>query len=137
MRQINSFLQIMQYSPIAFVEIKPIQKIQVATRISIQVIQYDLFKSAKCQVNLYDPQGLSIHDQVVHIEGEDYNQWINDEDLIQIVIRKMNLRPLVEPEKKEEETKQVIEEPPKRNEESQPQQVPVSEQEDSMITDAA
>lgn len=97
----------MSSSPIAYVEIKPIQKIQIATRVSVQVIQYNLFKSATCQVNLYDQSGISVYNQAVTIEGEDWNQWISDDDLINIVIRKLNLQYLHESEtdpKKESES---------------------------------
>jgi hypothetical protein len=76
------------------VDILPIQKVQIANRISIMVTQYNLFKSVLCQVNLYDAMGHSIHDQVVLVDGEDFNLWSDDQDLINIVIRKMNLQPV-------------------------------------------
>jgi hypothetical protein len=76
-------------SIIDFVESKIIKSVE------IELIQYNINTSAVCNVNFLDNQDNKTSSLLVYIDGDDFNtNWVNDSDLISIVLSKLGLVPL-------------------------------------------
>ena len=72
-----------------FVESKIVKKVE------IELIQYNINTNAVCNVNFLDVSGTKISSVLVYIDGDDFNsRWVNDSDLISIVLSKLGLVPL-------------------------------------------
>ena len=64
----------------------------VCKKIEVEVIQYNLNVSATCNVNFLDDKDNKISSILVYIDNEDFSvNWNSDEDLINIVCRKLSL----------------------------------------------
>ena len=67
---------------------------QSAVKVEIEIIQYTLNISAICNVNFLDIDGKKISSVLVAVDGQDFEtNWNTDEDLINIVLRKLGLTP--------------------------------------------
>ena len=67
----------------------------VCKKIEIEVIQYNLNSSAVVNVNFLDIDGKKLNSALVTVDGNEFStEWVNDEDLVRIVCRKLNLLPI-------------------------------------------
>lgn len=62
----------------------------IVKKIELELVQYNLNTSAVCNVNYLDNENKKIDSVLVTIEGNEFStEWVNDEDLINIVCRKL------------------------------------------------
>ena len=64
----------------------------VATSIAIDVMEIVLKSHVTVMVRFLNANGNLLKNEIVKIEGEEYNQWGNDDDyIINLVLSKLNL----------------------------------------------
>lgn len=103
--------------PADCIEIQPVLKTIQIQFLQVQVEQVVLNKGAHCFIVLYDNMNQVCDRQRIFITGADYDRWIADNDVIDVVLEKLNLKrksDSVEDEKKSEaqepEPENVLEE---------------------------
>lgn len=68
---------------------------KIIKKIELELIQYNINSDAVCNVNFLDVSGNKINSVLVSITDEDFTtNWVNDSDLIDIVLRKLGLTKL-------------------------------------------
>lgn len=68
-----------------YLEIEAKEIIKIANKIRIQVLALELNKSAIIKVEAYSFDGHILNTYQIILEGQDYNNWTNDDYLIQYV----------------------------------------------------
>ena len=72
-----------------FVQSKIIKKVE------IELIQYNINSNAVCNVNFMDSTDNKISSVLVYVDGDQFNfEWVSDDNLIDIVLRKVGLNRL-------------------------------------------
>lgn len=71
-----------------FINIQPKELILEAQQIGISILHIDLNVMAVVRVQLYSQDSKLIDSNEFILEGEDYQNWINDDYLIQYVCNK-------------------------------------------------
>ena len=74
-----------------YINIQPNEFIQTATKIDINVIYIELNNYAVIGVKLFDCNSKLLDSHEIYLEGTDYNNWNNDDYLINYVCEKFNL----------------------------------------------
>ena len=80
----------------------------------IKIYELELYKGFKCKVNIYNEDNELISTENVVIEGDDYQNWIDDATLEALILSKCNLRKKQEDqpiEEKKEDEPLPVEEP--------------------------
>jgi hypothetical protein len=74
------------------IDIDRIEYKNICEKIKIQVVEYKMFESACCQVSFLDAEQNYIRVEHVWIKDDDFNfYWNTDEDLIDLVMKKVNV----------------------------------------------
>jgi hypothetical protein len=77
---------------VLYINITPVELSQVAHKVEIDVVQYSLNNFAVCSVIYYDNAGTKVDSELVMIDGDEFNnEWITDDDLVNIVLRKCSI----------------------------------------------
>ena len=97
-----------------YTEIEPVLYTQTIQYVQVLVEQVELNKGASCFVVLYNSVKEPIDRKRFFISGADYDRWILDEDIIDVILEKLNVQrkgfPLEEEKKQEMNGTQVEEE---------------------------
>lgn len=104
------------------IEIQPVLKTIQIQFLQVQVEQVVLNKGAHCLIVLYDDMNQVCDRQRIFITGADYDRWIADNDIIDVILEKLNLKRKsdnMEDEKKSDETQVQDPEPENAPEEQQ------------------
>ena len=65
---------------------------KIVKKIEIEVINYTLNTSCLCNVNFMDSTDNKISSVLVYVDGDQFNiEWVSDDNLIDIVLRKVGL----------------------------------------------
>ena len=73
-----------------FINIEPKDIIITATKIKIDVISLELNVSAIIRITLYDNNTKIVQTNMLILNGEDYQAWETDDDLLSIICDKYN-----------------------------------------------
>jgi hypothetical protein len=73
-----------------FINIEPKDIIITATKIKIDVISLELNVSAIIRITLYDNNTKIVQTNMLILNGEDYQAWQTDDDLLSIICDKYN-----------------------------------------------
>ena len=73
-----------------FINIEPKDIIITATKIKIDVISLELNVSAIIRITLYDHNTKIVQTNMLILNGEDYQAWQTDDDLLSIICDKYN-----------------------------------------------
>jgi hypothetical protein len=74
------------------IDIDVIEYKNTCEKIKIQVVDYKMFESACCQVSFLDAEENYLRVEHVWIKDDDFNlYWNTDEDLIDLVMKKVNV----------------------------------------------
>jgi hypothetical protein len=90
------------------IAIHPVVKPIFVHYIEILVEQVELNKGATCFVILYDDQKQPQDRIRMFIGGADYDRWIQDDDIIDVVLEKLNIQRKPVPEVVEEEKNEPL-----------------------------
>jgi len=73
--------------------IQIVEKPKIIKQLYVQVVveQIELNVGAKCFVTTFDENRQPVDRQHVMVLGDDYNRWIEDDDIIQIVLEKLGM----------------------------------------------
>lgn len=73
--------------------IKIVEKPKIIKQHYVQILveQVELNLGAKCFVVTYDENRQTVDRQHIIITGDDYNRWIQDDDIIQIILDKLGM----------------------------------------------
>jgi hypothetical protein len=64
----------------------------VIEQVEIELIQYEINSFAVANVTFYDTNGTVYKQEIVRIDGDDFNvNWNSDDDFINIVLSKLNI----------------------------------------------
>ena len=64
---------------------------------NINIYSVELFKGLKAKVSVYNEDNQLIQTEEVEIKGEDYEEWVSDADLQDLILSKCGLKKKVEP----------------------------------------
>lgn len=68
---------------------------KIIKKLEIEVVSYNLYTSALINVNYLDVNDEKISNVLVNVDGNEFNiEWNSDQDLINIVCRKLGFTPL-------------------------------------------
>jgi hypothetical protein len=73
-----------------YINIEPKDIIITATKIKIDVISLELNVSAIIRITLYDSNTKIVQTNMLILNGEDYQAWQTDDDLLSIICDKYN-----------------------------------------------
>jgi hypothetical protein len=73
-----------------FINIQPKDIVITATKIKIDVISLELNVSAIIRITLYDNNTKIVQTNMLILNGEDYQAWQTDDDLLSIICDKYN-----------------------------------------------
>jgi hypothetical protein len=73
-----------------YINIEPKDIIITATKIKIDVISLELNVSAIIRITLYDNNTKIVQTNMLILNGEDYQAWQTDDDLLSIICDKYN-----------------------------------------------
>ena len=73
-----------------YINIEPKDIIITATKIKIDVISLELNVSAIIRITLYDNNTKIVQTNMLILNGEDYQAWETDDDLLSIICDKYN-----------------------------------------------
>lgn len=79
-------------NPFPYTEIEPVIKNLTIQYVQVLVEQVELNKGAYCFVVLYNNEHEPIERKRMFITGVDYDRWIQDDDIIDVVLEKLNLQ---------------------------------------------
>lgn len=79
--------------------IRIVEKPKVIQLHYVQIIveQVELNVGAKCFVTTFDENRQPVDRQHVMILGDDYQRWVQDEDIIQLVLEKLDMEKYEQP----------------------------------------
>lgn len=77
--------------PVDTIQVKP--KPKVIQYVRLNIYQLVLNWGFKCACYLLDAQGIVIEQQDVVIEGEEYNSWLSDDEMVLVILEKLGLEP--------------------------------------------
>jgi hypothetical protein len=68
---------------------------KIIKRVEIEVVNYTLNTSCLCNVNFMDSTDNKISSVLVYVDGDEFNiEWVSDDNLIDIILRKVGLNRL-------------------------------------------
>ena len=73
------------------IPVEPTQSSLVITSVRINIYQLVLNVGFRCVCYLLDNDGNQVETRDLIIEGEEYNSWSNDDEMIQLILNKLGL----------------------------------------------
>lgn len=80
-----------KFLPSGTIEIVKTAKVIQLQYVQISVDQVELNVGAKCFVTTFDENRDPVDRHQIMITGDDYNRWIEDDDIIQVVLEKLGM----------------------------------------------
>jgi hypothetical protein len=91
------------------IQVKP--KPSNITSVQIQIYNVELFQSLSAYVNQYNEQNQIVKSDQIKLTNEEYENWMDDSELVNLLLSKVGLEKEDEEEEKKEENEPLPVEP--------------------------
>ena len=75
----------------SIIPVEPTQSSLIITSVRINIYQLVLNVGFRCVCYLLDSSGNQVETRDLTIEGDEYNSWSNDDEMIQLILNKLGL----------------------------------------------